>query len=206
MSATILNPRDLFTFDSPSMIPPGMPKMQEELTDPNIDPQLAPPRRTSRRYSNMSVDRAKHLERNRIAANKCRQKKKKRQEEIQHTLSEETEKHEALLSTIDCLKEQVWHLKNIIFDHVSCDDPQINLQLAKYSERAAQNTLGAAQCPSPTFSASTVSDKSSGLGDGDFLPDANPPGATPAMMVPEKTGYGYDDFPDFMFDNFVQAD
>lgn len=187
------------------MMPRGASKRHNQFDAQNIDPQLAPSKRTSKRYENVSSDRAKQLERNRIAANKCRQKRKQHNEQIQRTLCDETAKHEALLSTVDGLKEELWHLKNQIFNHASCDDPQINFQLAKISQRVARNSrnsLGSLHCPSPTFSASTVSDKSSG--DGDGIKEVPQPEATPALMTPEKIPI--DDFPDTLFDTFVEAD
>lgn len=179
--------------------------MHNQFDAQNIDPQLAPSKRSSKRYENMSSDRAKQLERNRIAANKCRQKRKQHNEQIQRTLCDETAKHEALLSTVDGLKEELWHLKNQIFNHASCDDPQINFQLAKISERVAsnpRNSLGAFHCPSPTFSASTVSDKSSG--DGDTTREVPQLETTPGLMLPEKVPN--DELPDVLFDTFVEAD
>jgi len=185
----------------------SMPKPQLPLDEINqfvpqiVTPQSAPSRRRSTQHANLSPQRAKHLERNRIAANKCRLKKKQQHQEIEKILSNETAKHDHLLSVVTSLKEEVWHLKNTIFDHARCDDPQINLQLAIITEQAAQiNTAAPFQCPSPTFSASTYSDNSSG----EASTESSPPEAIPATMAAPKTSY--DEYPDTFFETFIEAD
>jgi hypothetical protein len=66
-------------------------------------------------------ERREHLERNRVAANKYRQKKKKEHEQIDHKLHDEAEKRELLLSEVQILQKEVWELRNLIFQHVRCD-------------------------------------------------------------------------------------
>jgi hypothetical protein len=66
-------------------------------------------------------ERTEHLERNRAAANKYRQKKKKEHEQIDHKLHDEAEKREMLLSQVQSLQKEVWDLKNLIFQHVRCE-------------------------------------------------------------------------------------
>ncbi|KAJ6084207.1 hypothetical protein N7486_011007 [Penicillium sp. IBT 16267x] len=180
---------------------PQLPLNEIDQFAPQIlPPQPAPSRRRSTQYDNLSPQRAKHLERNRIAANKCRLKKKQQHQEIEKVLSNETAKHEHLLSVVTRLKEEVWHLKNTIFDHARCDDPQINLQIAIISEQAAQNNTAPFQCPSPTFSASTFSDNSSG----EVSTESSPPEAIPATMTAPKTDY--EEYPDTLFETFIEAD
>lgn len=184
----------------------AMPKSQPPLNEFNqfapqlLSPQSGSSRRRSTEYANLSPQRAKHLERNRIAANKCRLKKKQQHQQIEKVLSNETVKHEHLLSVVTSLKEEVWHLKNTIFDHARCDDPQINLQLAIISEQAVQNNNAPFQCPSPTFSASTFSDNTSGGGS----KESSPPEAIPATATAFKTSY--DEYPDTIFETFIEAD
>jgi hypothetical protein len=128
------------------------------------------PRRSSRAYvsrDNVSPERARHLERNRIAANKCRKKKKKEHEQIQSILHSETAKRETLLAQVHVLKEEVWQLKNMMFEHADCADQKINLQLAMMSQNMLGSNIDRMKCPSPTFSASTWSSGSAGDGDGD---------------------------------------
>ncbi|KAJ5565027.1 hypothetical protein N7513_001269 [Penicillium frequentans] len=183
-----------------------VPKLQPPLNEinqfaPQLSPsQSAPSRRRSSQHANSSPQRAKHLERNRIAANKCRLKKKQQHQEIEKVLSNETAKHEHLQSVVTSLKEEVWHLKNTIFDHARCDDPQINLQLAMISERATQINNAPFQCPSPTFSVSTFSENSSR----DASQESSPLEAIPATMTAPKTSY--DEYPDTIFETFIEAD
>lgn len=123
------------------------------------------PRRSSRTYvsrDDVSPERARHLERNRIAANKCRKKKKKEHEQIQSILHSETAKRETLLALVNVLKEEVWQLKNMIFEHADCADQKINLQLAMMTQNVLGANIDALECPSPSFSASTWSDGSVG--------------------------------------------
>ncbi|KAJ5935231.1 hypothetical protein N7466_004778 [Penicillium verhagenii] len=168
----------------------------------NTHPQTTqtPRRRKSTQSDNLSPQRARHLERNRIAANKCRLKKKYQHQQIEKVLSDETAKHDYLQSVVHSLKDEIWQLKNTIFDHARCDDPQINLQLALISEKAAQTNAAPFQCPSPTFSMSTCSDNSGGEGG----LGSSPPEATPATMTATKTSY--DEYPDTMFETFIEAD
>ncbi|KAJ5632412.1 hypothetical protein N7490_008751 [Penicillium lividum] len=123
-------------------------------------------------------------------------KKKAQHQEIEKILSNETAKHEHLLSVVHSLRDEVWQLKNTIFDHARCDDPQINLQLAIITEQAAQNNPAPFQCPSPTFSVSTCSDNSSGR-------ESSAHEAVPATMSAKTS---YDEYPDTIFETFIEVD
>lgn len=121
------------------------------------------PHRSYKNYvsrEKVSTERAKHLERNRLAANKCRLKKKQENERSQDILNDEAARRETLLAEVHALKEELWYLKNRVFAHANCDDQSIKTQLAIMS----QNVLGAGpcepKCPSPTFSGSTRSSMS----------------------------------------------
>lgn len=105
----------------------------------------------------VSTERAKHLERNRLAANKCRLKKKEENERTRSILDYETGRREALLAEVTVLKEELWQLKNRIFAHVNCEDHSIQTQLTRMSQDVLEASPCAPKCPSPTFSASTRS-------------------------------------------------
>lgn len=81
-----------------------------------------------------SAERAKHLERNRIAANKCRERKKRENRQIERRLSDEVDKKEILLAQLHGLQDEVWELKNLIFQHAGCDDHHINRQLSQMTQ------------------------------------------------------------------------
>jgi hypothetical protein len=84
--------------------------------------------------NDLSPERTRHLERNRLAANKCRLKKKREHKQIQDVLENETARRDILLAEVDVLKEELWCLKNRVFEHASCDDHQISSQLSKMNQ------------------------------------------------------------------------
>lgn len=155
--------------------------------------------------SPVTPERAKHLERNRIAANKCRERKKREHKQIERRLSDETEKKDMLLAQLNCLREEVWDLKNIIFQHAECEDHQINLQLAKMTQTVLDCPPILDTRPSPvstgTWSDDSVADETNIIGSGacgndwTVLPQAND------LVPDEPNGLG-----DSLFDNFIDAD
>ena len=148
-------------------------------------------------YDNLSPERAKHLERNRVAANKCRLKKKREHEQIQNTLNNETARHTSLVSELTTLREEIWYLKNQIFDHAKCNDQRINLQLSKMTTQIlGDNDMSQDQCPSPTFSVSTRSDG---------LPRENRVGLKGDQEGVLVIGADYGE-PGMMFDSFIDMD
>lgn len=100
----------------------------------------------------ISPDRAKHLERNRIAANKCRLKKKREHQQIQNNLHDETARHDSLMAELHTLREEIWTLKNSVFAHASCNDRHINKQLANMSENLVGASPDQLQLSSPSVS------------------------------------------------------
>ncbi|KAJ5920498.1 hypothetical protein N7516_011356 [Penicillium verrucosum] len=164
----------------------------------------------------VSPGRAKHLERNRIAANKCRERKKREHKQIERRLTDETEKKDILLAQLNCLREEVWNLKNLIFQHADCQDHQINHQLARMTQTILQsppNQNSTSSMPtgsSPTFSTGTYSD-------GSVADDAgvNPigPGAynddwtvLPAIANDFSPYESHGFVADSLFENFINAD
>ncbi|EPS30650.1 hypothetical protein PDE_05602 [Penicillium oxalicum 114-2] len=107
---------------------------------------------------NISPERAKHLERNRISANKCRLKKKKEHARMESILHTETRKRDALLSEVGLLKDELWYLKNMIFEHAQCDNPHINHQLAMMTEQVLSKSPSSAASVSPVFTTKTKLD------------------------------------------------
>ncbi|KAJ5300260.1 hypothetical protein N7508_007503 [Penicillium antarcticum] len=88
----------------------------------------------SPQHSCASPKLAKYLERNRIAANKFRERKKKKDKQIERRCSDATKKNEVLLAELSYLREQVCKLKNIVFPHAECADHQNGLQLATMTQ------------------------------------------------------------------------
>ncbi|KAJ5579903.1 uncharacterized protein N7459_005888 [Penicillium hispanicum] len=185
--------------------------LQKQDTSPATNPPAKSTPKTRRRSStkppvrdNLDPARTKHLERNRIAANKCRLKKKKEYENIQRTLENETAKHDCLIAELGTLKEELWHLKNRIFDHARCDDQQINHQLARMASEVMGSNVGQDQCPSPSFSVSTRSDGSGSGFAGENTLESDAYGDVSATIPMEKTTEF--EYPDAMFDHFIDAD
>lgn len=104
--------------------------------------------------------RERQLERNRIAANKCREKRKQEHTRMQHALDIEATRHKNLQAEVGFLKEEIWYLKNELFVHAKCDDRFINSQLDEMASRFNHGAGDLLRCPSPSFSVSTRSDQS----------------------------------------------
>ena len=161
----------------------------------------------------VSPRRAKHLERNRVAANKCRERKKSEHKQIERRLTHETEKKDILIAQLNCLREELWDLKNLVFQHAECQDHEINHQLARMTQTVLQTHSNPDVGPSlptgssPTFSTGTWSDES-------VADNANPtgPGAynndwTMLPAIPtEFAPYEPNGFTDSMFENFIDTD
>ncbi|KAF3060718.1 Transcription factor atf21 [Trichoderma lentiforme] len=114
-----------------------------------------------------AAQRSKNLERNRIAASKCRQKKKEWVLELEETKSGMELRHNSLRVEYFALLDEVTRIKNQLMAHAACNDPNINFWIEKealrYVERcmdppgerrpsAAANASGSCTLPSPTES------------------------------------------------------
>ena len=119
-------------------------------TAKNEDPdsKLSKPirRRTRRSRKKKDIDpkspievecRSKFLERNRIAASKCRQKKKEWTSELDTRVRELQIKKDSLSTLANSLKEEMIYLKGEMLKHSSCNCPQIKTNL--------QNQIGEIQ-------------------------------------------------------------
>lgn len=205
-----LNPLNISRSEKDALIRTLREKQQQSTRakDPapeqEFQPQPPQPSKRLRRSSkllvprdNVSPERARHLERNRVAANKCRLKKKREHEQIKNVLDNETAKRDTLLAEVDYLKEEIWHLKNRIFEHAKCDDQQINMQLAKMTQTVLDAKPGRSKCPSPTFSVSTWSDGSPvEAGGGQF--DLS------SLSMPTDDAV-YENYAEGLFDSFVDV-
>ncbi|KAJ9481656.1 hypothetical protein VN97_g11813 [Penicillium thymicola] len=171
---------------------------------------------SQRRQSSVSdPERVKVRERNRVAANKCRQKKKREHQQIERRLSDENEKKEILLAQLNCLREEVWALKDMIFQHAECEDRQIGLQLARVTWNVLNDPSKCAQpineaTPLPALSSGTSSDDSAGSDSQLNASNTDPydendwtlfPKISDGLMAPNL-----DVNPDSMFANFVNME
>jgi hypothetical protein len=131
----------------------------------------------------VSPKRARHLERNRVAANKCRMKRKEEQTQIQNVLEVESEKHDMLMAEVDSLREQAWELKNQIFSHAQCGDGKIDYQLEQMSHNVLQTYSNLLIMSSPA--SSTISS----IGwSGDFAVEDSAP-QNPVADQPEEINF-----------------
>ncbi|RAK99502.1 bZIP transcription factor atfB [Aspergillus ibericus CBS 121593] len=77
------------------------------------------------------LKREKFLERNRVAASKCRQKKKQHTEQLMSQHDELALQKSQLLSEADRLRSELLSLKNELLRHSRCGDEAINLHLSQ---------------------------------------------------------------------------
>ncbi|KAK2759671.1 transcription factor atf21 [Colletotrichum kahawae] len=84
--------------------------------------------------------RNKFLERNRIAASKCRQKKKEWVTDLQETKQGLESQHAQLQMEYNGLVDQVTRMKNELMSHANCNDPNINLWLENEAQRFVQSS------------------------------------------------------------------
>ncbi|RAL10930.1 bZIP transcription factor [Aspergillus homomorphus CBS 101889] len=75
--------------------------------------------------------RERFLERNRVAANKCRRKKKEHTRQLESRCMDVTQANSALESEVGQLRSQILELKNELLKHSNCDDPAIKAHLAR---------------------------------------------------------------------------
>jgi hypothetical protein len=86
--------------------------------------------------------RAKFLERNRLAASKCRQKKKEHTQQLEFRYKEQSEKKELLVSEIARLRSEILSLKNEVLKHAQCGDEPIKLHLAQMVKKITDTDGG----------------------------------------------------------------
>lgn len=92
------------------------------------------------RWQNGDTDkRAKHLERNRAAASKSRQKKKRETDQLRSRLQEVSRRRSGLEDEIKTLRSQLLSLKDQILMHSRCEDKTIHLYLGRMVEKATKH-------------------------------------------------------------------
>ncbi|KAB8234583.1 hypothetical protein ETB97_007318 [Aspergillus alliaceus] len=117
---------------------------------------LGPRRRrapdTGRNQPEQNEKRKKFLERNRVAASKCRLKKKEQTKLLQAQYQELNNKRNELKRQTERLRSEKLSLKNLILAHANCGDQAINLRIQQMVEDiTSQDTprLGSIQSPQP---------------------------------------------------------
>jgi hypothetical protein len=82
-------------------------------------------------YENLSESRIMQLEKNRLAAEKCRQKRKVYTAGLSAEVSVLSSKNEILKADVVALREELLNLKNEILSHARCDSSIIDGYIAK---------------------------------------------------------------------------
>lgn len=83
--------------------------------------------------------REKFLERNRLAASKCRQKKKEHTQQLESRYREESDKKEQLVAEIARMRSETLGLKNEVFRHAQCGNEPIKIHLAQMVKNITYN-------------------------------------------------------------------
>ncbi|KAI9370182.1 hypothetical protein BJX61DRAFT_535849 [Aspergillus egyptiacus] len=83
--------------------------------------------------------REKHLERNRAAASKSRQKKKRETDQLKNRFQEVSRRKRLLEEEIKSLHSNLLYLKDQILMHSRCDDEAIHLYLSRMLKQATEH-------------------------------------------------------------------
>lgn len=136
--------------------------------------------------------RAKFLERNRLAASKCRQKKKEHTQQLEFRYKEQSEKKDRLVSEITRLRSEILSLKNEVLTHAQCGDEPIKLHLAQMVKKITDTD-------SPSKPAAAAPSSAELLDVASVSPDTAPtPTTTTAVTAPAQPttsalSFGFDD-------------
>ncbi|KAL4924611.1 bZIP transcription factor [Aspergillus undulatus] len=106
-------------------------------SDPSSNPSTSPIQ--WHRSTNETEKRAKHLERNRAAASKSRQKKKRETDQLRSRFQEASRRKSGLEVEIKELHSQLLSLKDQILMHSRCDDEAIRMHLGRMVKQAARH-------------------------------------------------------------------
>jgi len=127
-------------------------KRRKRNSQSNTGGQVAQPTKRSRKYASRGsnaidtsdkpedVKRSKFLERNRVAASKCRQKKKEWTQNLENRARELQKNNNMLRMNVESLRQEVLFLKTEMLKHNSCDCEQIQT----FMKSGAHNFLDAA--------------------------------------------------------------
>ncbi|OJK01980.1 hypothetical protein ASPACDRAFT_76443 [Aspergillus aculeatus ATCC 16872] len=150
------------------------------------------PRRPSEPVFSPTHDAVEHqkrerfLERNRVAANKCRRKKKEHTRQLESRCMEVTQANSRLESEVSQLRSQILELKNELLRHSGCDDPAIKAHLARMVAHLSQRSA-------------SVSGPSESEGGGPRARSSRSTPLSPAYEniakeeVEQKAAFGFDD-------------
>ena len=134
---------------SPQEIGKGKRKRNSKTNDSTIQ---SPPKRT-RKYASRGLNntnesnkpedakRSKFLERNRVAASKCRQKKKEWTQNLENRARELQKNNNQLRAVVESCQEEVLFLKGELLKHSQCDCESIQTFLKSGADSFVEHTL-----------------------------------------------------------------
>lgn len=159
-------------------------RSDNSLTDITPPDQSQPKKRKSNKKKGPTEGedmqrRNKFLERNRIAASKCREKKKKSMSDLEQTKIQLEAKNNQLQTERSNLGSMVASLKHELMMHAKCNDPRINKWLTGQAEQYVHTPA-----PAPPAPSAPLSRRVSGEGYTGF----NPPG--PPVLPAESSPRG----------------
>lgn len=114
-----------------------------DITPPDQDPPRKRKSRKSKKDAENGIEehkRSKFLERNRIAASKCREKKKQYVSDLEETKVGLEAQHNHLRMEYDGLLSEVSGLKHHLMTHAKCNDPNIDRWLSNEATRFVQTS------------------------------------------------------------------
>ncbi|PYH47886.1 bZIP transcription factor [Aspergillus saccharolyticus JOP 1030-1] len=114
----------------------GLRRPSDLLAQPHQHPYAHSPDREAMEQQK----RERFLERNRVAANKCRRKKKEHTRQLESKCMEVTQTNTRLESEVSQLRSQILELKNQLLQHSGCDDPGIKAHLARMVASLSQRS------------------------------------------------------------------
>ncbi|KAM0269653.1 hypothetical protein ACHAQH_009673 [Verticillium albo-atrum] len=127
--------------------PPALDQQSSRSTDPSAEPPPSPPKKQQKRKKAPSGStqpikedpkRDVFLQRNRVAASKCRQKKKEWMSDLQDTKQDLENQNMQLHAEYNGLLGEITSLKDQLMSHAACNDRNIDLWLEAEARRFAQ--------------------------------------------------------------------
>jgi len=149
--------------------------------------------------------RSKYLERNRVAASKCRQKKKEWVHDLEETKTELEAKHTELQREYTALLDEVSKMKNHLMTHAGCGDQNIDqwieMEARKFVQKRTNRSEEGVRPFSVSHSASASASRRPSLADSSLNPLSPASSSVPFQLSPHvKTeDINYDHMPDDMF-------
>ncbi|GCB19079.1 transcription factor atf21 [Aspergillus awamori] len=138
--AAYANPTPRASFSQPAVSDAPQPAPKRRKTNGTLDSSSP----DSGDKLGEKAKREKFLERNRLAASKCRLKKKKQTETLRDQFKLLSERKDYLTRYIDALRSEILLYKNYLLEHAQCNDEAISMHLSTMVKNITQqDSLGA---------------------------------------------------------------